>query len=208
MEEMIIDNLFDEIIISEQKFAATFDIKTGELLSVGPATAFEDVNNKIEIDQETAELIIEGKITMQSCFVNIDSDKLEFVESKTVVKIDDVLHRIPERKWADYDKIDLYIVYYSKNKTLKFQLSEEFQGTKKLPKKFQPIKIRRVKWDGNTIMDFLITDYNDPNVVHSSISLSINDLISQNKIIKNIDLSNNNSIYTRRIFKNCVVEFK
>jgi hypothetical protein len=208
MEEITFDDFFTEFIIPEQKFAAMFDPTTGELLSVGPDTAFKDCKNKIEIDQETAEMIIEGKITIQSCFVNIDSDELEFVESKTVIKIDDVLHRIPERKWANYDKIDLYIAYNSKNKTLKFQLSEEFQGTKKLPKKFQPVKARKVKWDGNTVMDFIISDYNDPNATHSTISFSLNELIGQDKIIKDMMLSNEYSIYTRRIFKNCVVEFK
>lgn len=208
MEEITVDNFFTEVIIPEQKFAAMFDPITGELLSVGPDTAFEDCKNKIEIDQETAELIIEGKIAIQSCFININSNELEFVEEKAVIKIDDVLHRIPERKWANYDKIDLYITYNSKIKTLTFQLSEEFQGTKKLPKKFQPAKARRIKWDGNTIMDFIISDYNDPNITHSTISFSLNELIGQDKIIKDVMLSNEYSIYTRRIFKNCVVEFK
>jgi len=209
MEEIIFEDLvFSNIEMPEQKFLAVFDPYSGEITGVGPAIAFENSEHNIEIDQETALLIIEGKIPLQSYFVNVESDKLEFVESKTVAKIDDLLHRIPDRKWVKLDKIDLYLVYYSKTKTLKFQLSEEFRGTKKLPKKFQPVKVKKIKWDGSTIMNFLITDYNDPNIVHSTIEFSINELIGKNKTIYNIEMTKNNSIYTRRIFKNCVMEFK
>ncbi len=209
MEEMTFDDLFlTNVEIPEQKFSAVYDPFSGEITSVGPSVAFEEFDHKIEIDQETALMIIEGKISLQSCFVDLESDKLEFVESKTATKIDDLLHRIPDRQWVTLNKIDLYIVYYSKTKTLKFQLSEEFSGTKKLPKKFQPAKVKKIKWDGSTAMNFLITDYNDPNVVYSTISFSIDDLIGKNKIIHNVEITKNNSIYTRRIFKNCVMEFK
>jgi len=209
MEEMTFDDLFlTNVEIPEQKFSAVYDPFSGEITSVGPSVAFEEFDHKIEIDQETALMIIEGKISLQSCFVDLESDKLEFVELKTATKIDDLLHRIPDRQWVTLDKIDLYIVYYSKTKTLKFQLSEEFSGTKKLPKKFQPAKVKKIKWDGSTAMNFLITDYNDPNVVYSTTSFSIDDLIGKNKIIHNVEITKNNSIYTRRIFKNCVMEFK
>lgn len=208
MEEITLDDLFKDFEIPKCTFSAVFNPDTGEVISVGPSHAFSNNANKVEIDQETAELIIEGKIALNSCFVDADSDKLEFVESKTVIKIDDLLHRIPEKSWTDIDKIDLYVVYYKKSKTLKFQLSEEYRGTKKLPKKFQPVRNRKIKWDGNTVMNFLITDYNDPNIVHSSISVSINDLVGKDKVIKNIDFTENHSIYTKRFFKNCVMEFK
>jgi hypothetical protein len=209
MEEITFENLFlTNVEILEQKFSAVFDPFSGKVISVGPSFAFKDDKHEIEIDQETALMIIEGKISLNSCFVDLESDKLEFIQSKTMFKIDDLLHRIPEKSWTDIDKIDLYIVYYSKTKTLKFQLSEEFSGTKKLPKKFQPVTMRKIKWDGSTIMNFFITEYNDPNVVYSTISFSIDDLVGKNKIIHNVELTKNSSIYTRRIFKNCVMEFK
>jgi hypothetical protein len=209
MEEITFENLFlTNVEILEQKFSAVFDPFSGEVISVGPSFAFKDDEHAIEIDQETALMIIEGKILLNSCFVDLESDKLEFIQSKTMFKIDDLLHRIPDRKWSTFNKIDLYIVYYGKTKTLKFQLSEEFSGTKKLPKKFQPVQARKIKWDGSTEMNFLITDYNDPNVVYSTISFSIDELIGKNKTIHNVEITKNNSIYTRRIFKNCVMEVK
>lgn len=208
MEEITLDDLFKDIEIPECTFSAVFDPDTGEVTGVGPTSSYSNCINKVEIDQETAELIIEGKISLSSCFVDSDSDKVEFVESKTVIKIDDLMHRIPEKQWCDLDKIDLYVVYYKKSETLKFQLSEEYGGTKKLSKKFQPVRKRKIKWDGNTVMNFLITDYNDPNIVHSTVSLSINDLIGKDRVFKNVDFAENHSIYTKRFFKNCVMEFK
>jgi hypothetical protein len=40
------------------------------------------------------------------------------------------------------------------------------------------------------------------------LSLTIADLINQNKIFKNIQLDKQFSIYTRRLFKNYVMEIK
>jgi hypothetical protein len=101
----------------------------------------------------------------------------------------------------------MYITYNSKKKTLKIELSEELGGTKKLPKKFQPVTAKKIVWDGHTEMDFLITDYNDPNVLYEMISVKINTLVGNSKIFENIEY-NNFSVYTRRLFKNCVIEYK
>ncbi len=208
MEEITLDNLLESVELPQYTFSAVYDPETGMVIGVGPTPAFSDIKNKIEIDQETAEMIVEGKILMETCFIDLVSDQINFVETKTAFKIDDVLHRIPEKKWTDVDKIDLYIEYNSKSKTLKFRLSEEYQGTKKLIKKYQPVKVRRIKWSGDTQMDFLITDYNDPNIIYSTISFSIDDIVGKDKIFKDVSLTKNQSIYTRRLFENCVVDYK
>ena len=80
-------------------------------------------------------------------------------------------------------------------------------GTKKLPKKFQPVSPKKIIWDGQTEMDFLITDYNDPNVMYDMISVKINSLVGKSIIVKNVDYDNF-SVYTRRLFKNCIIEYK
>jgi hypothetical protein len=56
-------------------------------------------------------------------------------------------------------------------------------------------------------MNFLITDYNDPNVLYEMISVKINELIGKSKTFENIDYDKF-SVYTRRLFKNCVIENK
>jgi hypothetical protein len=80
----------------------------------------------------------------------------------------------------------------------------EYGGTKKSR---AGLKKRNIVWDGDTEMLFFITDYNDPNVLYETVSVKINELIGQSKIIPMIHFDNF-SIYTRRIFKRYVLEIK
>jgi len=192
----------------EPEYVAVFDPFNGAVKSVGPKHAFENEQNKISIDRETAELIIEGKVKISSCVIDPTAQTLEIAEVKNIHKIDDVLHRIQDAAYAaDIEKPDLYITYESETKILTVELSEELEGTKKLPEKFQPVKPKKVIWDGATEMDFLITEYNDPNILFEMISVKINDLKGKSVVFENIDYPRF-SIYTRRIFKNCLIEYK
>jgi hypothetical protein len=207
MEEISnLEKLISEIEFPKLVYVAVYDPHTGEITSVGPSYSFPDAQHTVEIDQATAELIIEGKIRLTSCFIDIRENKLEIAEIKSMFKIDDVLHRIVEKKWSDVDRPDVFITYNRKEETLKFQLTEEFYGTKKIPKKFHPIAKRKVIWSGDTEMNFLITEYNDPNILYEMISLTVSDLVGKTKIIKNLTLPDRYSIYSRRVFKNYVVE--
>jgi hypothetical protein len=208
MEKIIdFDNWLAEYVPLEITYVAVFDPSTGSVISVGPSHAFENEKNKISIDQETAESIIEGKIKINSCVIDLSANTLEIAEIKHIFKIDDVLHRIVDKKWSTLEKPELYLTYNSTKKFLKIELSEEIGGTKKIPKKFYPIHKKKIIWDGDTKMNFLITDYNDPNLLFEMISVKINDLIGKSKIFKELEYENF-SIYTRRIFKNCVIEHK
>jgi hypothetical protein len=208
MEE-IID--FDEWLSNykppEIEYLAVFDPSTGEVKSVGPSYAFTNEKNKISIDREIAEEILSGKIRIGCCFINFSNNTLENTEIKNTYKIDDVLHRIIDIKWSKIEKPDLHLTYNSKKKVLKIELSEELGGTKKLLKKFHPFEIKKTIWDGETEMNFLITDYNDPNLIFEMISVKIKDLIGKAVEIQNIDY-NTFSIYTRRIFKNYTMTYK
>jgi hypothetical protein len=206
MEEIIdFEEFLRNIKLPEVSYVAVFDPETGEVKSVGPSHAFENKPYKIPLDKETAELIIEGKIRINSCFVDITGNTLEIAEIKSVFKIDDVLHRVVETKWAEFDKADIYITYDKSQNTLTVELTEEFHGTKKLADKFQPVNKRKVIWSGDTTMKLLITDYNDPNVLYTMITLTVADLVEQKKVFENIELPERFSIYTRRIFKNYVL---
>jgi hypothetical protein len=191
----------------QPEYVAVFDPETGFVSSVGPAHAFESEQYKLPIDQEIAESIIEGKIKISSCVVDPRSSQFEIVEMKNIFKIDDVLHRIISKEWSDIEKPDLYLTYDSVSQTLTIELSEEFGGSKKLPEKFQPVKVRKTIWAGDTEMNFLITDYNDPNLLYEMISVKINELLGNSKVFENIKYENF-SVYTRRLFKHCVIEYK
>jgi hypothetical protein len=206
MEEMIeFEDFIKNIQLPELTYSATFNPTTGAVISVGPSHAFVDEQNKISLDRETAEQIIDGTIKVNSCFVDITGGKLEIAEIQSVYKIDDVLHRIIEKRWSTITKPEIYISYDRIKKTLTVELTEEYFGTKKVPKKYHPISKRKVIWSGETEMSFLITDYNDPNILYKMVSLTVSDLVEKKKIFKDIELPDRFSIYTRRIFKNYVL---
>lgn len=206
MEE--IENLFENIVWTEPTYAAVYDPNTGSLHCIGSKSVLEHEKYTIDVDRETAEMIIEGKIKISSCFVDLIDNTFQIAEVKTAVKIDDVLHRIIEKQYADDEKIDLYIEYDVEKKSLSIELSEEYSGTYTQHEKFQPVKKKNITWDGDTEMRFLITDYNDPNIVYDKLSLKISDLIEKSKKFTNLSLPPKFSIYTRRFFKNYLIDIK
>jgi hypothetical protein len=118
-----------------------------------------------------------------------------------------VLHRIISKEYSDITNPDLYLFYDSSNQTLTIELSEALGGTKQATDLTEPVKTKKIVWDGTTEMNFLITDYNDPNVLYEMISVKINELLGKSKTFENIDYDKF-SVYTRRLFKNCVIENK
>lgn len=186
------------------QYVAVYDPTTGRVISVGPDHAFADQQHVVQISQEIAESIITAETQIHNCQINVDSGQLEIAEKKTLNKLDDMLHRIPDSKYSKVLKSDIHLTYNSKSKYLKVQLSAEFGGTKKHKGSF---KVRKFIWDGSTDMDFLITNYNDPNLIFEMFSVKINDLVGYTVTIKNIEYDKF-SVYTRRLFKNYVIEYK
>ena len=186
------------------KYVAVYDQLTGAVTSVGPDYAFPNEEYVVSVDNETALLIIAAEIQIHHCQIDVHSGELEIAETRTLNKLDDVLHRIPLIQYADISKPDIYLTYTEKNKTLKIQLSTEFGGNKKYK---EANKQRKFVWDGSTVMDFLITEYNDPNLIYKMFSVKIDDLVGKTVTVKNI-YYDNFSVYTRRLFKNYVIELK
>ena len=198
------DNWLREYKQPITQYVAVFDPSTGQVISVGPDHAFADQKNVVKIPQEIAESIIAAETQIHNCQINVESGQLEIAEKKTLNKLDDVLHRIPDIKYLEESKSDIHLTYSSKSKYLKIQLSTEYGGIKKHK---GSTGTRQFIWDGSTDMDFLITDYNDPNLIFQMFSVKINDLVGHSITIKNIDYDKF-SVYTRRLFKNYVIEYK
>jgi hypothetical protein len=186
------------------QYVAVFDPITNQVISVGPDHAFADQKNIVQISQEIAESIITAEIQIHNCRIDVESGQLAIAEKKTLNKLDDMLHRIPDIKYLEELKSDIHLTYSSKSKYLKIQLSTEYGGTKKHK---GSDGTRKFIWDGTTDMDFLITDYNDPNLIFQMFSVKLNELVGHNVTIKNIDYDKF-SVYTRRLFKNYVIEYK
>jgi hypothetical protein len=185
-------------------YVAVFDPITGKVTSVGPDFAFPNEVNKVIIDNHLAESIINAEIQIENCMIDISSGNLEIAELKTLIKLDDVLHRIISTEYSAATQPDVYLTHTKRTKTLKIQLSHELGGTKKSKTESQR---RNFVWDGSTEMNFLITAYNDPNILYQTHVITIDNLVGKTVTIKNIDFDHF-SVYTRRLFKNYVIEYK
>lgn len=187
---------FDEWLANykppEIKFYAVFDPATGAVTGIYPGHALADTTNSVEIDHETAQLINEGKLKLNSCFVDMSSGSFEIAEIKNLVKIDDVLHRVVAREWSDITDPDVTITHNVKSNTLAFEISKKY-------------KTRKIHWDGSTTMTFLITEYNDPNLLKSVIKFSIDELVAAPQV-KTVGQLEKFSVYTKRLFPLYVLE--
>lgn len=207
MEQELID--VDEWIRNFQqepiKYSAVFDPVTGSVLKVGPDYSFTDIN-RVELPNETAIDILEGRIKLHSCFIDPHSESLEIVEVQNLTKIDDVLHRVVSKEWTEEKDFDVYLTYSSKESKLTIELSSNLGGTKKL--ETSETKPRKIFWDGDTEMSFLITNYNDPHIIHETVIVTINELTEKKVEITIDSLPERISVYTRRLFKKYVIENK
>ena len=68
------------------------------------------------------------------------------------------------------------------------------------------LKTRKIRWDGHTEMEFLITSYNDPHNLYQSISFRLEELEENPKEFDYNGTDKRFSIFTRRIFKNYIFE--
>ena len=201
---------FDEWLANyvepEKFYLAGFDNETGSVKVVGPDYSIDKKRwpNTIPVDADVAEMIISGEIKLSNCFVDQSMGTLEITEVKSLFKIDDLLHRIIDKRWSDVKKPDVFLTFNQNESELKIELSEEFGGTKILADEFQPVTKRKIFWDGETKLNFLITAYNDPHIIYQEIETTISDIT--NSITVDIECTEKFSIYTRRLFKNYVVE--
>ena len=175
----------------EVKHYAVFR-EDGSILGIYPDYECQDKTNKVEVDDSIVLSVYEGTTSLESYIVDVDSETVEFVEIKSLQKIDDILHRIIDKKWADIDQADIEVIYDRKNTELKITLNDKF-------------KTKKLFWSGSTDMKFIISDYNDPNIFYDVISCTIDDIMHSPKIFK-IDIPENYSIYTRRLFKTYLSE--
>ena len=205
MEQAEVD--FDEWIknykLVEPLFFAVYDPKDGTILGIYPEHAVINSTYKISINTELARRIQENEILLSSCYVDPIQQEFIVLYDKNIVKIDDVLHRIPMIT-NDSTQHDVYIEYYKQEEKLVVGLTEKYHGTRSATYDF------KTKLDEKQVSDICltITDYNDPNAVMQILKIKIKDLEGKDKIFKNVPLSEKFSIYTRRLFKNYVLKIK
>jgi hypothetical protein len=202
METELID--FDEWTktqqVKEVNYFAVFNTD-GLVLGIYPENAVVDKENKIPIDQATAEKIQQGVLYLHRCFVDVLKKK--FLIAEEVSKKDNVLHRVPEKRWSNKDYFDLYIEYSPQTSSINIALTERFSGTRKDVDTDYKSKVFN---DSHVEVLLYFTEYNDPNVLFYSLKFSLSQLYHSEKKFDDILLPEKFSVYTRRYFDDYVLE--
>lgn len=184
MEEMM--DFFKQQTVVNLKYVATYDPFSRKVTSVGPSSAFESEQYKIQIDKETAIDIIEAKVPMSRCFVDENFQQIEFVKNAVVSNGVKKIHRISQKEYSSDVVSDIYITYFSKTKKLKIELDSCFGGTRISDN--VPYYTKFEYFNNDSIyLEFFVTGYNDPHVIYEIVKFSISEL--KNKFIeRDIDI--------------------
>jgi hypothetical protein len=190
MEEKLDLAPFDEWIktinVPDETYFFEFD-DSGNVIALHPGFGIDNIKNKIQVDLDTALAIYDQGETLKHYKVDIISGRILKVNLASITglnKIDDVLHRVIDKKWSNVTKPDISIEYNRTELILTFKIN--------------PL-LKTVEWQGDQDMIFLITEYNDPNILQEMISFNVNELVKYPHKFK-LELSNKFSIYTRRVF--------
>jgi hypothetical protein len=190
MEEKLDLAPFDEWIktleVPEETYFFEFD-DTGNVTALHPGPAVDHIKNKIQIDLDVALGIYERGETLRHYKVDVISGRVLKVNLSSITglnKIDDVLHRVIDKRWTNITKPDIAIEYNREEAVLTFKIN--------------PL-LKTIEWQGDQDMVFLITEYNDPNVLQEMINFNVNELVKYPHRFK-LELPKKFSIYTRRIF--------
>jgi hypothetical protein len=190
MEEKLDLAPFDEWIktleVPEETYFFEFDTE-GNVIALHSGPVVDHIKNKIQVDLDVALGIYERGETLRHYKVDVISGRVIKVNLASITgltKIDDVLHRVIDKKWSKVAKPDVSIEYNKKDALLTFKIN--------------PL-LKTIKWQGDQDMVFLITEYNDPNVLREMISFNVNELVKYPQRFT-LALPEKFSIYTRRIF--------
>ena len=190
MEEKLDLVPFDEWIktleVPKETYFFEFDAD-GNVIALYPGSSVDHIKNKIQVDLDVALGIYERGETLRHYKVDVISGRVIKVSLASITgltKIDDVLHRVVDKKWSKISKPDVSIEYSREDALLTFKIN--------------PL-LKTIEWQGDQDMVFLITEYNDPNVLREMINFNVNELVKYPQRFT-LALPEKFSIYTRRIF--------
>lgn len=195
MEEIIdFDTFIANYIPKSPEYEAIYN-EEGIIISICPKGVSDQIVNKVPIDLEIVEQIHAGQLQLHNCFIDLDSGSIEITRQEYLKKIDDIFHRIPEKKFVDGSiSNDIEIFYLKKTKQINFMMSKK-------------LKEKKIRWSGDTVLCFYCTAYNDPHLMLEKIEITIDELYKSDKILQ-VELPEKFSIFTRRLLKNYVMEIR
>jgi hypothetical protein len=187
------DDWLKNIDIPKVEYFAIFDTNTRAVIGIYPSHSAKNIPNKILIDKDIAESVFNGIASMSSFFVDDIDGNLELVQTQVVKKIDDILHRIVDRKYADFNNPDLIIQIDILNKKVSFVLDSK-------------VRSKNIRWDKTIKTKFIFSEYNDPYKFFQVIEFKIEDLYKKDLEFKYDGIDDKFSVFTSRIFKKNVLE--
>lgn len=195
MENMIdIEAWIKTVVVKDIEYYAVYN-EDGSVNTIFPSPDESSVPvPHIKIDSQIGKDISEGTRDIRNYRVDLKKRTLEeftdLNEINGLSKIDDVLHRIIDKKWSNINNPDVSVKYVKNENILSFHIN--------------PL-LKTQEWQGIQDMVFLITEYNDPNALIKMINFNVNELVAYPQIFT-IELPEKFSIYTRRLFNNYTIE--
>lgn len=189
----------EEINDSDLEFSAVYDPETLKVTQIGQTCFLDTDVNIIPVDMDLALKVLTGKIQLTKCFANLEKFEVEVIQQHSLEKLEDVLHRIPDIQYSKHEHYDLICTI--KKNTIVFELSSELGGTYKQSQ----IK-KKIVWNANTTLHFMLTDYNDPHIIYYTFSFALHDLLEKPKIFSEIKFPKQYSIFTDRLFKSYAIK--
>jgi hypothetical protein len=195
MEEVMdFDQFIANYVPEKPEYEAIYNGE-GIVVSICPKGISNHIENRVSIDIDIVDQIHAGTLQLHNCFIDLDSKEIEITRQEYLKKIDDIFHRIPEKKFIDPNLIpDIKILYSKKTKKVKFSMTEKLKG-------------KKIRWSGDTVLRFYFTDYNDPHKIVKKIEFTIDQLHKKN-LTFDFDLDKRFSVFTRRLLKNYVLDIK
>lgn len=194
MEEITdFDKWLQTVVVEPIEYYAIYNPQTAEVIGIYPKNSAKDIEYKVLIDLDLAESILEGKISLRSCFVDDVDDTLQVVQTQSVRQIDDILHRVVSKEFATFNEADLCITFNSESNTITLSLIEK-------------LKRKKIRWDNHALLRFIVTEYNDPHKVIQVIVTTLENLYITDQTFEYTGTDKNFSVFTSRIFKNYIFE--
>ena len=192
MEEITdFDKWLQTIVVEPIEYYAIYNPQTAEIIGIYPKNSAKEIKHKVLIDLDLAESIFEGKVSLNSCFVDEVDNELQVVQTQSIRTIDDILHRVVSREFATFKEADLCVTYNYISSEMVLSLNEK-------------IKQKKVRWDSGALLKFLITEYNDPHKVIQVITTTLDDLCENDQKFQYIGTAKTFSVFTSRVFKNYI----
>ena len=194
MEEITdFDKWLQTIVVEPIEYYAIYNPQTAKIIGIYPKNSAKEIKHKVLIDLDLAESIFEGKVSLNSCFVDEVDNELQVVQTQSIRTIDDILHRVVSKEFATFDEADLCITFNFESNTITLSLNEK-------------LKRKKIRWDNHALLRFIVTEYNDPHKVIQVITTTLENLYITDQTFEYIGTDKNFSVFTSRIFKNYIFE--